>query len=284
MSSKRKNLIIYHDECTDGFAAYWVIQKFLSEVSEESIGLPAKAGQRMPACDTADIGSAILVDICFEEEDITTLAGQVDHLLVLDHHKTAIEYWKDRQRPYNSDFDFRDNKSGAALALEYFHPRSKPWFIEYVSDHDLNQHNLPNSKEISAYIQSFERTVESYDELENKDVDEARCAGKLILANLEKIAKQVIESSCSFTKFRRLNVPVVNSPFPIYQTVLQQLLLTYPLAVSFYKTKENRWKLSARSREDSAITAYELIESIGKGGGGHKHAAGVTIDSLDDIW
>lgn len=287
-------IVIYHDNCYDGFTAAWVVKmKHL-----DAVLVPALYGKPIPAFTDDEIArqTVVMVDISWprdEMEDFRDRLTQVASVLVvLDHHKTA-EAALAGFDAYAVFFDME--KSGARLAWDYFNPltpvNERPPLVDYVEDRDLWRFALPMSREVNAFIQTHERTIENWTLINAtmlsypKKVGEA---GAVILARDNELVRQMVEharfywiegpSDLPCDGFTDYKVPVVNASV-LYSEVGHALLERYPEApfVAYYFNRGDgvqQWGL--RSRKDFDCSAVAKFH----GGGGHPQAAGFQFDDV----
>jgi uncharacterized protein len=86
------------------------------------------------------------------------LLSTIDYGSVLDHHEGA----RDIATKFSGVFD--TNHSGATIAWSYFHPDTPvPTLLKYVEDGDLYRFNLPNSREVLAYVYTLTDSFASFD-------------------------------------------------------------------------------------------------------------------------
>lgn len=158
-----KPLVIYHANCTDGFGAAFAAWLKLGNEAEY---LSMNYGETF--ADDLDYGQrdVYILDFSFQREVMASLFEYATRVVWLDHHKTAFEMWcetervlhcEDDRQPENNRFILLDdNKSGAMLAWEYFHPGTEvPMLIQHIDDRDRWVFALPGSKEIHAAIGSY---------------------------------------------------------------------------------------------------------------------------------
>ena len=103
--------------------------------------------------------------------------GQVQTLVVLDHHKTAaadLAGLGTTGPNIHLEFDMR--RSGARLAWDWFHPNERrcSLAVRYVEDRDLWRCALPYSRQVTTGIDAYEQTLESWDALAERDLEEVR--------------------------------------------------------------------------------------------------------------
>ena len=157
-----KPLVIYHANCTDGFGAAFAAWLKLGNEAEY---VPAEHGTRvmsnLPMFEGRDV---YILDFSFSKEDMGDIFAVAKLVVWLDHHKTAFEMLgqpSEGQR-YNetslrSYVLLDNNKSGALLAWEYFHPGTDaPTLIQHIDDRDRWQFKLEGSKEFHAALASYQ--------------------------------------------------------------------------------------------------------------------------------
>lgn len=274
--------VLYHKNCTDGFTAAWAARRSLRDENVRYI--PIGYGDSLPEIEP---GSAIFfLDFWPGAVRFQELAAQAKFVTVLDHHKTAEEDSKQLPKVPNTFLLFDQTKSGALLAWEWFDPHAESsWLVSYVSDHDLFNHALPWSADVSAFVQSQEHSWGRWDELHYGWTPKraAEC-GSLIRQTFQKMVQQ----ACGAAYNREISVngvtmkiPVINVGYPLSQDVLTKLRDVHGLAISYSAMELDgkiAWKISARSSPQSPISARTFCESIG--GGGHDHASGATVSTL----
>jgi len=162
-----KPLVIYHADCTDGFGAAFAAWLKLGDEAEY---LPRHYGDETPVCFNSDlVGREVyILDFSFPREDMEALFANAKRVVWLDHHKTAFEMWcgKPMERfeptpgtlnnPHENYIHLDNNKSGAMLAWEYFHPNIEvPMLIRHIDDRDRWIFALPGTKELHAALGSY---------------------------------------------------------------------------------------------------------------------------------
>jgi len=174
-----KLLVIYHDSCTDGFGAafaawlkfgdeanYLPMQYGQMDLKHEEVFDPHKnyhTGHRFHPDALAE-KEVYILDFSFSRETMEHLFTHAKRVVWLEHHKTAFEMWCGEYRRgmhYAADevtgtrhwITLDDNKSGAMLAWEYFHPGTEvPRLIQHIDDRYRWQFRLEGSKELHAFL------------------------------------------------------------------------------------------------------------------------------------
>ena len=260
-----KTYVLYHASCYDGFGAAWAAWKKFGDNAEY---VAVRYGKPMP--ELLDGSDVFIVDFSYPRQELLTLKGRMNSLVVLDHHKTA------QQDLAGLDFAIFDmNKSGAVLAWEYFHPgQPVPRLLEYVQDRDLWRWKLAQSREVSAALQSYKMDFELWEELSWRAmVSSRRIAdeGEAIL----RWQQQKIEEAISHAVWMKIGghqVPVVNAT-QLMSEICNRLCEAYPdaaFAAYYFDDKDGNRQWGLRS-----IGEFD-VSSIAKqyGGGGHRNAAG----------
>jgi oligoribonuclease NrnB/cAMP/cGMP phosphodiesterase (DHH superfamily) len=188
-----------------------------------------------------------------------------------------------------------NDKSGALLAWEYFHPLEEaPKLIQHIDDRDRWQFKLKGSKELHAALASHKPWSFEQWNTDFMDADGAIDTrtdtlsglyeeGAAILraqeANVTSMAKQA--RKC------RIEQPVAGGArlslgeglacnAPLHQSELGHVLATRSgtYGLIWYLAEDNRVKCSLRSNGDYDVSA--IAKAFG--GGGHRNAAGFETD------
>lgn len=166
-----KPLVIYHGgECTDGFGAAFAAWLKLGDGAEY---LPMNYGATynfdLSGVVVNHVGYEIngrevfILDFSFPREVMDDLFVHAKRVVWLDHHKTAFEMWCGSWAPKmkfsrtdNHYIELDDERSGALIAWEYFHPDTEvPMLIQHIDDRDRWQFKLIGSKELHAAFASY---------------------------------------------------------------------------------------------------------------------------------
>lgn len=257
-------LILYHDNCFDGFCAAWLLWR----TYPESNYIPVNYGEDPPWGVIKD-RSVIIADFSYPKETLLKMKEVCKSLTVLDHHKTSAEELS------GLDFcTFDMNKSGSRLVQEHFQLPDH-WLIDYTEDRDLWHWKLPNSKEINAAIRQTPFNFMEFETLSNCDLNWVKEQGEIILKVEENIVNKLILKA-EETELAGYKVLQVNSP--IFQSEIgEKLCIKHPPFSVVYYYDKNVIRYSLRS-----IPEFDVSEIAKKfeGGGGHKNAAGFEIKKV----
>ncbi len=108
---------IFHANCADGFGAAWVVRKALGEIDFHG----AKYQEPPPDVTGKDV---VMVDFSYKRPVLLEMAEKANSILILDHHKTAVEDLIDLPANVTAKFDM--GRSGAMLTWEHFFPGEAP--------------------------------------------------------------------------------------------------------------------------------------------------------------
>lgn len=254
----------YHDNCMDGFTAAWAVYR----VHPDWQFVPVRYNEPPPAYNSED--QILIVDFSYPEKELQTIKERVKLLEVIDHHKTAPSGWI----ASNGCFDL--GHSGAWLTWRWMFPHYKPpELVKYVEDRDLWNWKLPNSKEINAFIGSFDFSFDIWDSL-NDDWNSASYAlrGIDILRAQDRYIKSILKNRhFPPDPIYDADAYAVNSP--IFQSELGNELakLTGGFGAVYWYDKDGKRNYSLRSIGELDVAAI----AKNYGGGGHKNAAGFKL-------
>jgi uncharacterized protein len=279
------NLVVYHSGCMDGMCAAWVAQKNL-EVSVLEGGVYGKKLENDPT------GKNIyIVDFSYPEQELEDIIRVCNKLVILDHHKTAMEGLEKFRRKYEDDprvdIRFDLSKSGANLAWEYFnHTEAYCWLVRYIEDRDLWKWEWPHSREINTALGSYPLSKEeggidfqAWEELYKKGVFQGLDFLVQEGIAINRYKDNLLDRMMGHKQIMDIgghSVWGVNSC--VMQSELGERLCNQDLEKSFaavwYKDRDGIVRFSLRSREGGADVA-----AIAKtyGGGGHPRAAGFEL-------
>lgn len=300
-----KTLCIYHGNCADGFTAAWAVRKALGETVEFHAGV---YNDPPPDVSRRDV---ILVDFSYKRDVMVDLAKRANSVLVLDHHKSAIEdlapvcvesryggLLEPRAWDYhlmNSAQDsfegitgalgrstiygvFDMQRSGASIAWDFFHPgEARPALLNHVEDRDLWRFALPGTREIQAALFSYPYDFATWDLLMSLPVERLRDDGVAIERKHHKDIAELVGVTKRSMLIGGHLVPVANLPYTLTSDAGHLMAHGHPFAACYWDTPSGR-VFSLRSREDG-LDVSEIAKLYG--GGGHRNAAGFRV-SLDE--
>lgn len=318
-----KPLVIYHTNCADGFGAAFAAYIVLGEEAEY-LALQHGEINHVAHADLGDdrIKSLLIcgVEICDREVYILDFSfpkpvmdlvfRAAERIVWRDHHKTAFEMWcgtykhgmdydqiGDSNEGCGIDIYLNDNKSGAMLAWEHFHPSEEiPMFIRHIDDYDRWQFKLADTKAFNKALWSyapwsFEQWQREWDNTwSHADsmsyfINEGDAILRAHDQNVQAVVKGATQKCeihiCEFDEECEKDIDryiigqAANCPAHLTSDVGHELANrsgTYGLL--WYIDSNNICKCSLRSNGDYDVSA--IAKAFG--GGGHRNAAGFQTD------
>jgi len=264
------DIVIYHQNCYDGFTAAWAAHKH----SPNAVFIPAQHGDYPPDVRRKRV---LICDFGYSREDTIRMKEEAASLLILDHHKSTAK------KLAGLDYAVFDlNRSGAGLTWDTLHPgQERPILVNYVEDRDLWRFQFPMTRVFHAALSSEPFEFSAWDQISKRPLPEVFAAGHGIL----QFTKQKIEafaSRAAVVMLGRHKVWAVNVPIEFVGETADFLLAREPhLPVLGWSWDGERDDIycSLRNRDDGPDMS-QIAEEFG--GGGHEHAAGFRVRS--PIW
>ncbi len=276
MNEVKKYLVIYHANCTDGFASAYAAWKFFRarRMLHEVEFYPCNYGQIIPAPLVKD-RIVYILDFSFPKEGMDFILEHCQVCTLLDHHKTALENLQSLKHPkLRMTLDME--RSGAVLSWEHFFPKIPvPLFFRYVQDRDLWQWKLEDSRLVSEVFQATPFDFDHYEYLELKtslNLPDIVSMGKAIKMWKDKMIESILKNK-KWIKLAGYVIPVCACPGILASEVGEILAADSPFAATYVDGLEKR-TFSLRSNT-SGVDVTTIAKQFG--GGGHKAAAGFSI-------
>lgn len=255
--------VLYHAVCADGFGAAWAAWKRFGAQADYVPVQHASAPPDIPP------GSEVYVlDFAYSRVETEAMRRDASALTVIDHHRTAEEELRGLEGVI-----FDNQKSGAVLSWEYFHPgKPVPELLRYVMDRDLWLHRLPRSREVFAGLSAYPMDFEVWDAF---DIPTLAREGAVVL----RYQRECVALVCASARIETLagyRVPVVNAPL-LGSEVGEELLKRYPdapFAAVYFDRGDGKRQWSLRSREDFDVSKVARLYQ----NGGHRQAAGFETE------
>lgn len=280
----RPIIVLYHGDphgesgCADGFTAAWAIWR---KVGDEAHYLPCCYGEPPPFIPDLKQKTVFVVDISWPRRVMDRLYEEAGSLLVLDHHDTAAQELDGA--PYAC---FRQDKSGARLAWEFFHEGLPvPPLVQFVEDRDLWRFEIDNSRAVNAVVGNTPRQFPVWETLHQRLLA-PESLGYLELLNrgegLLREQERLVAGNCKGAHLGQvagmLLVPVVNATCHISETGERLLreFPDYPFVAMWQERRDGsrRWNLRSRKLADGRASFHVGEFARQFGGGGHPCAAG----------
>lgn len=284
-------LCLYHKDCIDGYASAWVVGHACGFENVEFVAvnygdpLPPLAGRQV-----------YIVDFSFDPADMPgdTLKemAKAKRVVMLDHHETAYENWKDVPLLDHWTFRYEPSMSGVGVTWRWLFGGNKPMpmALQLIQDRDLWKFELKLSREFHAVAVSeglllktpsedswLTRMIDSgvSDERWYVRNDLIRLEGTAIIREQKNFIQTLLQRA-TLVNFRGYEVPVCNVPYDLRSDAGFWLSLKYPFSITY----DDIWsqgirKYSVRSNKKTGIDVKAITKPWD--GGGHKHASGFTM-------
>ncbi|NRB39167.1 MAG: hypothetical protein HRU20_11975 [Pseudomonadales bacterium] len=260
-------LCIYHGNCADGFGAALAVKRFCDVNQLNCEFMPAHFGDAIP--DVTD-KQVWVVDFSYPRELLLQMKAQAKSITVIDHHKTAQE---DLQGLDFCVFDME--QSGAVLTWKTLLPQEPvPLLLAYIQDKDIWQWKLPSSKEVTAALQTLPMEFPSWEVyLDDKKVEDLIAMGASIVSYQTLQIQKITSGDLPMAEIAGFTVPCINLT-QLHSDVGNVLCQGHAFAAMYMDLADKR-VYSLRSSAEG-VDVSDIAKKFG--GGGHKHAAGFSVD------
>ena len=266
---KKKIVVLYHGNCTDGFTGAWAAWKKFGNKAQY-IGVKHSAP---PPAGITDKDAVYMIDYTYPWKYLSKIIKDNKRVTSVDHHISAKE---NTEKTFQ--YSYALNNSGAVLAWKYFHPEKKvPVISRHVEDIDIWKFKLPRTREIFAYMDLFDYDFKTWDKLakklENpKTRKQVIKDGTIALLHEDRLVDRLVANNAELVKFEGIKAYAINSPnFP--SQLGHRLVLKLPPIGIVWHEKADKINVSLRSDGNT-----DVAKLAGKyGGGGHKAASAFTV-------
>ncbi len=269
-----KNIVVfYHADCMDGYASAWAMWKvFANKARYQAV----RHDTPMP---DFPIGAELyIVDFCYSMDELVSAAKKARKIVVLDHHISAQKdfesYQKQSPIPSNLEVNFIQNHSGCMIVWQYFQRDIEPpILLQHIEDHDLWRHQLPQTEEICKAL--YLRLPVDFSAFEKIKLPTLQREGAILMKQQQLNVNRLFKARHS-VRLEKIKGLAVNAPSMFSSDLghkLAEKSCTFGLTY-FYHGKRQCYDCALRSIGDFDVS--ELAHKFG--GGGHKNAAGFSVD------
>lgn len=273
MSETHETLVIYHADCLDGLGAAW---SAFCKLGNQARYIPARYGDDIPDFEPGAI--LYILDFSFSPKLLVDASAKAGRVILIDHHMTAMEQYDDffkmQLPPENLSINFDMSRSGCILTWQYFfHDLKPPKILLHIEDRDLWHFKLDGTREITTAL--YERMPITFAEIGTLDLSELLAVGRIQVEQFTGMVKRIAKSAHSVSVAGRVGL-AVNAP-SLFASDLGHVLAeksgTFGM-IYYYDGRKQQWNFSLRSIGDYDVGHL----ATGFGGGGHKNAAGFTLN------
>lgn len=283
---------LFHDDCFDGLGAAWAVYKRFEDATFHNVKY------KDPPPDGLEGKTVYIVDFCYPLDVLIQISLVAEAVYVLDHHKgvaKVIEQYNETMRlmgfdrtKFNAVFD--TTRSGALLTWQTLHPNlAVPRIILHISDRDLWQFRLEESKAIMAGLGSYPLDLTIWDRLfhwdpsytqndhdhpHNRLMLSLESDGHVVLRKMQVDIERLVGLSLRTAQLGDYEVPLINMPRTMISEALETLAKEHPFAAGYFDSADYR-EFSLRSCAKNGIDVIPIAKLYG--GGGHANAAGFKV-------
>lgn len=264
-----KRYVIHHNDA-DGFGGALAAWLKFGNYKTEYIAVDHD-GNGPPSMDA---GSEIyIIDFSYSRDETVGLISNNSKVVVIDHHESTAK--KLTGLP-NTVLD--TSRSGATIAWDYFHDgESRPPFIDYIEDLDLDRYALPDSILVKNSIRQIPLSIDQYIKEYRKPISDRIAEGKILQGlydyNVSRGLKYAHTIMIDNMKMTAVNTCLHISEFG---DALHDLAIRdgSELCGAYHRVPEG-WKFSLRPV--GAIDVVSVCERMG--GGGRRAGGGFTVST-----
>lgn len=279
------NFVVSHGKCPDGYTSTTIARKY---IGDDAVYVDAYHGSSDAKVDelidSMKDQTVLICDFSFKPEVFQRMIDITNgNILVLDHHKTAVEYLADFDEKY---YVMDMNHSGAFITYVYFYGFVNiPHGVLYIEDTDIWKKSLPYTEEFSVYQNTLEFNYESYGKiLVNECIPDMLETGKVLLSQKTKIVgKYVKKSNIAFIKINEnyyfVSLTVCENDYK--SDIGNKCLKTYEF-INFACVYSQKYPIGKTIFSLRSLDHRSDCSKIAKlhGGGGHRNASGCAVDSI----
>ena len=266
-------LILYHENCPDGFGAAWAAWKKFGKraryigVRHQEPPPPGLQGKEI-----------YLLDFTYPLPIMRRLLKKNARVSAIDHHLSAKEAILKTEK-----YSYSLKNSGAVLAWRYFHKARPPLLLRYIEDFDLWRFRMPRTREVGAALEVVPKNFRSWSRLaaaleksafRNKYIEK----GKVIL-EYQKVLIEGLVKNADEVRFLGKRAHALNSPILISEIGHALYTKFEPLALIWH---ERGGRLSVSLRSDGSVDVSKIARRFG--GGGHREAASFKVSAGRKPW
>ncbi len=268
----KKIVVLYHNDCFDGFAGAWVMWKKFGNQAEY---IALKHQSSLPK--NLKNKEIYFVDFCYPEKLMKEIFKNNRKVIVIDHHISRKEAVK-----ISSEYIYDINHSGSILAWKYVYPKKPiPKLLRHIEDADLWKFKSFHTQKLLASLMTYKFDFRLWDKIaadfeKPKTTQKYLDEGKAIFKYQGVLGKWIAKNAAEKVKFKNYTTYAVNSPVLASEigSLIVEKLKKADLAIVWYNCDDGRIRVSLIS--DGKVDVSKLAQKYG--GGGHRAVAGFMLD------
>lgn len=281
-----KALIIYHDNCNDGFGAAWVMHNWITNNKlMEDIKLYPTSYGTPPPFNLINANTAVyILDFSYPLEELLAISDAAFLTIWIDHHKTAVPVFEalNIKCPVTLRYYFDMKHSGAMLTWKYCYPdKNAPLLIQHIEDRDMWWFKMEGTKEFHLNLNTFPKAIHTWNDIssdcshpDNDAYATFLAEGAAIKRYYDSLLSDIISSCKHEFEIDGIKGLACNAPYAFASdigNILAQESGTFGAVWSQNAKKDTVFSL----RSEGDFDVSEMAKKFG--GGGHKNAAGFTL-------
>ena len=296
------NYVIYHKNCLDGFAAFFLLHE-AKKIEKTALIYPdvPSAKRYPPGIENKNI---LIVDVAYANDIIRDIIIKANSVTFIDHHITIHEGMKDLAKKFSKlNLIYDEKMSGCTLMWKYLYGTIRPpLFIRYIEDNDIGLWRMNDCKDfITALRVKYStklnfKTLKKWNKLyKDSTIKKLINLGKIygeykaFLAedNSKRFTLERFPSDKFYEKYSQIfkkpgqyKVAVYcGTPCPTSQDISEFIFKNYScdFMISWILNLEKKdYVLTFRSKH---VDVGEIAKTLG--GGGHKLAASGVVKMKD---
>ena len=273
----------FHSDA-DGKASAAIVYNFFNRdmkmlpLSAQSY-IPINYNQEFPFESITPYEEVIIVDFSLKEDEFRKLLKITDNVVWIDHHKTAIERFK------NFDIDIkgirRDGVSGCELTWEhYYGGKTVPKIISLLGDYDTWKFKYGDeTNKLQTGLRLYDTRPEVYSWKkwleDDTSLDTIIKDGSIVLKYRRNMFRSLVKSWSYWTEFEGHKAIVCNAG-SVSSQLFDTVRAPYDIMIAWVFDGTNYVvSLYTKSKD---IDVSEIAKKYD--GGGHRGAAGFTCSKL----
>lgn len=289
--SDLRPLVIYHDNCADGFGAAWAAWCKLGDNAEY---LPMNYNDKRVSVEGDNLNFPVslagrniyILDFSFKPEIMGAMLGLVNHITWIDHHKTAFEdnglgptkLHINRNPDIGAHYILDPDHSGCVLAWQHFNPELPiPIGLQLIEDRDLWRWQMVNTRDFATGLRSEPFSFERFNWLmwqPNDAIDAGRAMNKLFDEQLANITARPMPVDL-YDIDGNLHMGLATNCTPNFSSEAGNILArqSETFGMTWVLSQDGNINVSLRSIGDYDVSKI----ARNYGGGGHRNAAGFKV-------